>query len=186
MGKKRGPRPEPTALKRAKGNPGRRALPEDEPAPKVRMPAMPRWLSPKAKTVWRNFGPRLVELQILTELDGLAFGMACQTVSDWQDAWRAATRKPSTRKTKTGKKRVTRAAGRTATTPNGYDQVSAQHCVERQLRKDAFDMLSAFGMTPSGRSGLKVTLTNGTSKLQEFLRAMQGGRRGGGKKGNGD
>ena len=155
---KRGPRPEPTALKRAKGNPGRRRLDEAEPKPRVRMPSMPRWLSPKAKTIWRNFGPKLVELKILTELDGLAFGMACQTAADWQDALRVTRRK---------------GVGRIAKTPNGFKQLSAEHVVERQLRGDAFDLLTAFGMTPSGRSGLKVTITEGKSKLEAFLREIR-------------
>jgi hypothetical protein len=41
----RGPPPKPTALKLIAGNPGKKALPKDEPKPKVELPSKPRHLT---------------------------------------------------------------------------------------------------------------------------------------------
>ena len=49
---KRGPRPEPTKLRIVKGNPGKRALPEDEPEPTGSLPPPPKDLSKAAARIW--------------------------------------------------------------------------------------------------------------------------------------
>lgn len=68
----------PTALKVLEGNPGKRPLPEHEPAPAATMPAMPKDLDKDAQEVWNTLGPRLLKLGILTEADGDAFSILCQ------------------------------------------------------------------------------------------------------------
>ena len=54
--KGQGRKPQPTALKVLKGNPGRRPLNEDEPKPEVLLPRPPAHLSPVARREWRRAG----------------------------------------------------------------------------------------------------------------------------------
>ena len=64
-----GRKPQPTALKELKGNPGRRPLNEDEPKPEVHLPGPPSHLSPAARREWRRAGAFLVEMGLMTDLD---------------------------------------------------------------------------------------------------------------------
>lgn len=66
--------PKPTALKLATGNPGRRPLNLEEPAPDVGLPEAPAWLSPGAMAHYRRMGERLVAAKVMTVLDGDALG----------------------------------------------------------------------------------------------------------------
>lgn len=50
----RGPRPLPTLLKFAKGNPGRRPLNMDEPVIKADLESVPDWLSESQAEIWRD------------------------------------------------------------------------------------------------------------------------------------
>lgn len=74
----------PTALKLLEGNLGKRPLNENEPHPKSAMPKRPSHLDKEAKKYWNAYAPKLLELGILTEMDGPAFGEICQIYSDLQ------------------------------------------------------------------------------------------------------
>jgi P27 family predicted phage terminase small subunit len=67
----------PTPLRLLRGNPSKRPLPIGEPRPAQVEPPMPAGLDPIARTEWRRLAPRFVELGILTEADGMAFGELC-------------------------------------------------------------------------------------------------------------
>ena len=66
----------PTALKLLQGNPGKRKLPKGEVQPKVGCEPPP-WLNVKARVQWARLAPRLIELGLLTEIDGDAFAAIC-------------------------------------------------------------------------------------------------------------
>jgi len=72
-----GPPPEPTALKKWKGNPGKRALPADEPQYRT-APAKPRGMPKKAQQLWDNLAPLLEDVGILTGPDGPAFQLLAE------------------------------------------------------------------------------------------------------------
>jgi P27 family predicted phage terminase small subunit len=82
---RRGPKPEPAAVKEAKGNPGRRKVGSD-PAPaddsqlKV---AAPAWLKKEGLDVWRRLAPRLVALKLLTATDAETFARYCKNFARW-------------------------------------------------------------------------------------------------------
>jgi P27 family predicted phage terminase small subunit len=150
---KRGPRAAPVALKKLRGNPGRRPLENViEPMQMVSLPRQPAWLTGKAKTIWSTLGPELMRYGLLTGLDTWAFAMLCKTWSDWRDAAKLA-----------------ESVGRTSVSPNGFPQVHANHVVERQLRLDFLHLAEHFGMTPSGRSGLAIHMDEGANKLLSWL-----------------
>ena len=66
----------PTALKLLQGNPGKRALSKSEPQPKVGC-SPPPWLPPAGRIQWARLAPRLIDLGLLTEIDGDAFAALC-------------------------------------------------------------------------------------------------------------
>jgi P27 family predicted phage terminase small subunit len=67
-----GPAPEPTELKKRRGNPGKRALNPHEPKPLVGLPAFPEHLPEEARVIWESLGSELVRNGIMTEMDGPA------------------------------------------------------------------------------------------------------------------
>src|SRR3990167_7992754 len=81
-----GRKPQPTALKILRGNPGRRPLPTSEPKPPLAIPRPPSHLDKAAKAEWRRIGRKLLEQGIVTELDGSALGVYCVAYSRWKDA----------------------------------------------------------------------------------------------------
>ena len=78
---RRGPAPKPTALKRALGNPGKRALNEHEPVPPSPPSgevAPPTRLSERAKEIWADLSPLITAMGCLTTVDVGAFGRYCE------------------------------------------------------------------------------------------------------------
>ena len=77
---KTGTKPQPTKLKRLRGNPGGRPLNEREPQPKGKA-KKPRGLTrsnPQLSKQWDRFGKPLEDLGLLTNLDAGAFRLMIQ------------------------------------------------------------------------------------------------------------
>lgn len=68
-----GPAPEPTELKKRRGNPGKRALNTHEPKPQIGLPSFPDYLPDEARVLWERLGSELVRSGIMSALDGPAF-----------------------------------------------------------------------------------------------------------------
>ena len=83
-----GPRPKPTKLKVLAGNPGKRPLPEAEPAPARldRLPNAPRYLNKWGQGEWRRLGPELIRLGLLTVADLSVFAAYCSAFGRWVQA----------------------------------------------------------------------------------------------------
>lgn len=97
----RGPKPEPAAVKRAKGNPGRRPIADDNPSKDDQfhpdeLGAVPAWLSTRsqrtarakqitdlAETIWRALYADLVRMRLLKTTDENAFGRYCRYMAEW-------------------------------------------------------------------------------------------------------
>lgn len=73
----RGRKPQPTALKLVKGNPGKRPLNPREPKPKRVIPAPPEHLTQEAMVWWGRFSVILDRMGLLTEADGAALEQLC-------------------------------------------------------------------------------------------------------------
>ena len=67
-----GPAPEPTELRKKRGNPGKRPLNAREPKPMVGLPMFPDYLPEEARPIWERLGSELVRNGIMSELDGPA------------------------------------------------------------------------------------------------------------------
>jgi P27 family predicted phage terminase small subunit len=83
---RRGPPPQPTALKLLKGNPGKRRIDGREPRPPLTTPSCPRWLSAEAKRAWRETVPVLRAMRILARIDRDALAAYCQAYARWKAA----------------------------------------------------------------------------------------------------
>ncbi|MCV3209615.1 phage terminase small subunit P27 family [Mesorhizobium sp. YC-39] len=83
---RRGPKPEPAAVKEAKGNPGRRAIGSDstaEASAKTVVVAAPTWLKADGLKVWQRLAPRLASLKLLSQTDAETFGRYCRNFARW-------------------------------------------------------------------------------------------------------
>lgn len=143
---RRGPKPKPTALKRAEGNRGKRPLNDAEPQPATlaAVPPAPDWLLPLAQERWHEVAPQLHGLAILTEVDLPALAAYCQAWAHWRDCekWIAEN-------------------GRVATFRNDKGEVThTQPAPQVSLAKSYLDQLkkwgALFGLSPADRAGLKV------------------------------
>ena len=71
-------RPEPTALKLVKGNPGKRAINKNEPAFKNCIPKCPMKLDKVGQKEWNDLSKLLFDAGVLTEVDSRALAVYCR------------------------------------------------------------------------------------------------------------
>lgn len=78
--------PIPTKMKILSGNPGHQKLNMDEPLPDPGMPEMPEGLCDYAQQEWRECGPGLARMGVLTTVDKGVFMAYCQAFADFKRA----------------------------------------------------------------------------------------------------
>lgn len=66
---KRGRKPQPTVLKIARGNPGKRKLNQSEPVPPADAIEPPEWVTGKALEKWNVVVPMLTDMGVMTNAD---------------------------------------------------------------------------------------------------------------------
>lgn len=92
----RGRKPKPTHLKLVTGNPGKRALNENEPKPPPSLPSPPSHLDEEARLEWERLSEQLYALGCLSEIDRAALAAYVQAIrvgyapSGLLPRWRAA------------------------------------------------------------------------------------------------
>lgn len=144
--------PKPTALKKLQGNPGKRALNENEPTPERVIPAMPRGLPPKAKRFWKDHADKLDQLGLLTEVDGAAFSLMA---IHYAVAWSAMER--------------VYAEGLTYLDINGVERKSPLLQVWRENSAAYLRYAQQFGLTPSARGRLSIPEPPSEDDYEAFL-----------------
>ena len=144
---RRGPAPEPTAMKIIRGNPGKRKLNKSEPQPIVAMPHCPDYLDADAKAEWDRLAPILVRMKVLTEADYIALASLCQTFSTMVKAQEQLSN-----------------SGILFKTPSGYVQQAPLIGVVNNCTEKIVTLCREFGLTPSARSRM---LTNQTEASKE-------------------
>jgi phage terminase small subunit len=82
----RGRRPMPTQLKVITGNRGRKPLNKAEPRPVKGMPDITHKLSGLGQAALNEIAPGLLELGILTEIDGQGLALMAETIGDYRRA----------------------------------------------------------------------------------------------------
>jgi len=140
-----GPRPQPTAIKAAKGNTGHRPLPKDEPEPEAlpeSAPA-PAGLSDAARAEWKLVAPRLARARVLSDLDVEAVEQLCEI--------RATLRVARAEQAKVRK------AGGLLVKNHGQLVPHPIIGLVSKLHDEELRRLVEFGMTASSRSKVKKT-----------------------------
>lgn len=148
----RGRKPKPTAVKRLAGNPGKRALNNAEPHPKVVRPRPPAHLSNDEKEKWESVAQELHSLGLVTNLDLDQLAMYCVLWVRWEEAEKMVREKGEIIKT---------AAGNIIQNP--YLSI-ANRAIE-QLGK----LGAEFGMTPSSRTRIKTDPSDAEHELERML-----------------
>lgn len=83
---RRGPKPQPTALKVERGNPGKRALPADEPVLQAGPREVPKGMTGRAREEWLRLVDELTDKGVLTIGDLRCFEQYCYLVADVEKA----------------------------------------------------------------------------------------------------
>ena len=105
---------------------------------------MPDWLDPDAKEAWGQVVPLLLEMGVLTKVDGNALGRYCQLWSRWKAAELFIQKHGSVYPIKDER-------GRTKCVQQ-FPQVAIAHRLSLALTR----LEAEFGLTPAGRSRIQV------------------------------
>ncbi len=136
---RRGPPPKPSAQKKLEGTYRKdRAAGGNELAPPPGVPVAPKWLDKEAKAEWARVVPQLVELAVLTGLDGGALERYCVAHSNWIRAQLDVQKK-----------------GQVIKTPFG-PQKNPSLKIALEERAAARQLAGELGLSPSARSRVKV------------------------------
>lgn len=160
----RGPRPEPTHLKLIKGNPGKRAIPKDEPAPPLSVPKAPDILSGEARDEWKRITRRLFNLGLVSQIDRAALAAYCMAWARWVTAEQTLAAMAENDDEFNGLLVRNPETGALSSNP-----------LVAQVARAAADVVkfsAEFGMTPSARSRVKASPAKkkGDSKFAGLLR----------------
>jgi P27 family predicted phage terminase small subunit len=151
----RGRKPTPTHLKLLHGNPGKRPLNPNEPAPGGKPPTCPSHLCPAGKAEWKRLASQLTLLQILTELDRAALAGYCQAYGRWVEAEKKLRETPVLIKL-----------------PSGHVQQNPWLTIANKQLELMHKYLTEFGLSPVARSRVSLSvLPSGTSKFDGLLGA---------------
>jgi P27 family predicted phage terminase small subunit len=135
----RGRRPKPTRIKVLTGNPGRRPLNPDEPAPAISVPECPAELGPTARKEWDRMIAELGPLRLLTNLDRAALAAYCGAYAMWAEATEAIQK-----------------YGSMVKSPSGYPVQSPYVSIANRQTEIMMRIASEFGLTPASRSRISA------------------------------
>lgn len=82
----RGPQPQPTAMRKLRGNPGKRALNSAEPQAPVGAPEMPDFLSEEAGREWFRLCGELESMRLLHKTDRGMIAQYCEAWAEFKNA----------------------------------------------------------------------------------------------------
>lgn len=136
---RRGPAATPTAVKRMRGNPGKRALNDAEPRPDATMPHAPGHLTKAARDEWRRVARRLHSAGVLTYVDRGILAAYCQAYGRWVEAEVEIEKR-----------------GAVMETPSGYMQQSPWVSMANKSMEQMIRAARELGLTPASRSSIKV------------------------------
>jgi len=152
----RGRKPQPTAVKRARGNPGKRPLNEHEPAGEPGLPDPPAHLTPDGLEAWLAIGARVEAMRVVQVQDAHALELLAEAWSEYLEARRYL---------------VANGLTYTSQTPTGtIRRPNPEVAIASDAWKRLKAMLSDFGLTPATRSRLEVAPPVEVDPLEELLR----------------
>ena len=134
----RGRKPTPTALKRLRGNPGKRPLNDAEPKPDPKAPNAPEHLNDEARKAWGWLCGTLKRLGLLAHSDLAIMALYCETWAEYIKV-----------------RREVDEFGFILTSPQtGNPFVNPLVNIEAMLKKQLLQYLSELGLSPTSRTRL--------------------------------
>ena len=134
----------PTNLKILRGNPGKRALPKDEPQPQAVCPDPPDILSKEGKKHWKIISKQLFDANVMTVLDTDALMLYCESYARWLESGKALQKEGLL---------ITQASHDGSTT---YLKQNPWLMIQQKSFDQMKAMLTEFGMTPSSRTRVRT------------------------------
>ncbi|MDA8123448.1 MAG: phage terminase small subunit P27 family [Deltaproteobacteria bacterium] len=143
-----GPKPTPTHLRILRGNPGKRALPKDEPVASSDAPVAPEWLSARAKEVFAQLALRLDKMGYASSSHTEALALAAMRQEEVERCSKALE--------KGFKNRV-------KTTSGGYVfKAKPEVAMRSEAARHLQSLLAEFGLSPA--SATKVVVSSKQKK----------------------
>jgi P27 family predicted phage terminase small subunit len=136
---RRGPPPDPTAIRLIKGNPGKRPINKAEPKPEAKVPDCPEHLNEVARGQWDKLVPVLLGMKVLTEADQIALANLCQAYATLIEAQNQMAK-----------------TGILYKTNSGHIQQSPLLSIINGQVHIVNSLLREFGLTPSARTRVSV------------------------------
>jgi P27 family predicted phage terminase small subunit len=167
-GKGCGRRPKPIALRKLQGNPGKRPLNRDEPAPAPGEPPMPMGLSAAAQAEWRTIVAELLTLNVLSIVDGKALAAYCHNFSRWMEAEEEITRLGLI-----VEEPITKGQGEDAIIVGYKYKRNPGVTISNDAQKLMKSFLIEFGLTPASRSRLRIEKKADDDPFAKFLAGKQ-------------
>lgn len=142
----RGPKPLPDNVHRLNGNPSKKKLAvlHDGSRIPVEIPDCPTHLCAAAKKEWKRITVELERLGLIAKIDRAALGAYCAAYARWEAAEK-----------KLNKEGIDSLVYKM---PSGYEQTSAWLQISNRSLEIMYKFLAEFGMTPSARSRVSVTV----------------------------
>lgn len=104
------------------------------------LPDAPHWLCKNGKKHWQTLGPQLVSMGLISLIDGDLFSMHCDNMAKYAALM----------------EKFPEADKWVATTPNGFEMMSAWVSVRSRLQEMIIKTGREFGLSPAARSSIKV------------------------------
>lgn len=157
---KRGPRPQPSSIRIARGNPGKRPLNDREPVPAGGSIHPPEWVVGVARAKWDDVVPKLESMRVITPADVEAIARYCAMYEQWVKYLEQMRRGLDVivLRDKDGKVR--------------YMQSSPAATMFVKLAASMLRIEQEYGLTPSARTG--ISTSDGETDEDRALRAFTG------------
>lgn len=153
----KGRKPKPTHLKLVTGNPGKRALPQNEPKPTRERPNKPADMNGTASKIWDIVAEECFAMGVLTTADGPALRMLCEAWARFFEARRQINQFGSM---------TYETEGVAGMQIKLHPAVGIQERAERTIRS----WFSEFGLTPAARSRVEKALDDGEEdEIESFF-----------------
>ena len=154
---KRGPRPEPTIIKMAKGNPGKRPLNKSEPKPPSDDITPPGWVTGVARSKWDEVVPKLIGMGVMTNADIDTIARYCTMHEQYVKYLEQVRRGLDVLVIRDDSGKVK------------YMQSTPAATMMTKLAASMLRIEQEFGLTPSARSGLSASKTQEKDELSAFF-----------------
>ena len=154
---KRGPRPEPTIIKMAKGNPGKRPLNKSEPKPPSDDITPPEWVTGVSLEKWAEVVPKLVGMGVMTNADIDTIARYCTMHEQYVKYLAQVRRGLDVLVIRDDKGKVK------------YMQSTPAATMLTKLAVSMLRIEQEFGLTPSARTGIATTQSKPQDDLEAFF-----------------